>query len=201
MIGVTGKFSAVDGLTTSEENLLLMADLHHLSTSEGSDRGRTPGALRPGGGREEARLDLATTRVGSPRIIVLDEPTTGLDLRSRHTVRAVTRGLVSDGVAVFLATRFLEEADELVDPVAVLNDDEIAAERRSPECGELRNFQSSGCELGAVVGRVLPYPRDSVERAGRAEGNRAGQGAGEAAQGASGAAICQLDAWRASSAV
>ncbi|MFF3358916.1 ATP-binding cassette domain-containing protein [Streptomyces sp. NPDC002917] len=138
-IGVTGQFSAVDGLITGEENMLLMADLHHLSKSEGRrvaaellerfdlvEAAKKSASTYSGGMRR--RLDLAMTLVGSPRIIFLDEPTTGLDPRSRHNMWGIIRGLVSDGVTVFLTTQQLEEADELADRIAVLNDGKIAAE-------------------------------------------------------------------------
>ncbi|MBT1105401.1 ABC transporter, partial [Streptomyces sp. Tu10] len=78
-------------------------------------------------------LDIAMTLVGSPRIIFLDEPTTGLDPRSRHTMWGIIRNLVSDGVTVFLTTQYLEEADELADRIAVLNDGKIAAEGSAEE--------------------------------------------------------------------
>ena len=147
-IGVTGQFSAVDGLITGEENMLLMADLHHLARAEGRRRRRrTAGALRPGRGREEAastysggmkrRLDLAMTLVGDPRIIFLDEPTTGLDPRSRHNMWQIIRELVADGVTVFLTTQYLEEADELADRIAVLDDGRIAAEGTADELKRL----------------------------------------------------------------
>ena len=74
------------------------------------------------------RLDIAMTLVGDPRIIFLDEPTTGLDPRSRHNMWGIIRELVADGVTVFLTTQYLEEADELADRIAVLNDGTIAAE-------------------------------------------------------------------------
>ncbi|WP_069756076.1 MULTISPECIES: ATP-binding cassette domain-containing protein [unclassified Streptomyces] len=138
-IGVTGQFSAVDGLITGEENMLLMADLHHLSRREGRrvaaellerfdlvDAAKKPASTYSGGMKR--RLDIAMTLVGSPRIIFLDEPTTGLDPRSRHTMWGIIRDLVSDGVTVFLTTQYLEEADELADRIAVLNDGKIAAE-------------------------------------------------------------------------
>ncbi|MFF5338582.1 ATP-binding cassette domain-containing protein [Streptomyces sp. NPDC013181] len=138
-IGVTGQFSAVDGLITGEENMLLMADLHHLPKAEGRrvtaellDRfGLTDAAGKPAStysGGMKRRLDIAMTLVGSPRIIFLDEPTTGLDPRSRHDMWQVVRGLVADGVTVFLTTQYLEEADELADRIAVLNSGGIAAE-------------------------------------------------------------------------
>jgi ABC-2 type transport system ATP-binding protein len=143
-IGVTGQFSAVDGLITGEENMLLMADLHHLSKHEGrrvtaellerfdlAEAAKKPASTYSGGMKR--RLDLAMTLVGSPRIIFLDEPTTGLDPRSRHNMWQIIRGLVSGGVTVFLTTQYLEEADELADRIAVLNDGKIVAEGTAEE--------------------------------------------------------------------
>ncbi|MFD5891497.1 ATP-binding cassette domain-containing protein [Streptomyces sp. NPDC060334] len=147
-IGVTGQFSAVDGLITGEENMLLMADLHHLPKREGRrvstellERfGLTEAAKKPAStysGGMKRRLDLAMTLVGSPRIIFLDEPTTGLDPRSRHNMWGIIRGLVSNGVTVLLTTQYLEEADELADRIAVLNDGKIAAEGTAEELKRL----------------------------------------------------------------
>ncbi|WP_344356455.1 ATP-binding cassette domain-containing protein [Streptomyces gobitricini] len=147
-IGVTGQFSAVDGLITGEENMLLMADLHHLSKREGRrvtaellerfdlvDAAKKPASTYSGGMKR--RLDIAMTLVGNPRIIFLDEPTTGLDPRSRHNMWRIIRELVSDGVTVFLTTQYLEEADELADRIAVLNDGRIAAEGTAEELKRL----------------------------------------------------------------
>ncbi|MFJ6433881.1 ATP-binding cassette domain-containing protein [Streptomyces sp. NPDC091416] len=147
-IGVTGQFSAVDGLITGEENMLLMADLHHLSRQEGrrvaaellerfdlTDAASKPASTYSGGMKR--RLDIAMTLVGSPRIIFLDEPTTGLDPRSRHTMWGIIRALVTDGVTVFLTTQYLEEADELADRIAVLNNGKIAAEGTADELKRL----------------------------------------------------------------
>ncbi|AIR99548.1 ATP-binding cassette domain-containing protein [Streptomyces glaucescens] len=138
-IGVTGQFSAVDGLITGAENMLLMADLHHLPKREGrrtatellerfdlSTAADKPAATYSGGMKR--RLDIAMTLVGSPRVIFLDEPTTGLDPRSRHTMWQIIRTLVADGVTVFLTTQYLEEADQLADRIAVLDNGRIAAE-------------------------------------------------------------------------
>ncbi|MFE0721403.1 ATP-binding cassette domain-containing protein [Streptomyces rochei] len=143
-IGVTGQFSAIDGLITGEENMLLMADLHHLSRREGrrvatellerfdlTDAARKPASTYSGGMKR--RLDIAMTLVGDPRIIFLDEPTTGLDPRSRHNMWQIIRELVAGGVTVFLTTQYLEEADELADRIAVLHGGRIAAEGTAEE--------------------------------------------------------------------
>ncbi|MER5446343.1 ATP-binding cassette domain-containing protein [Streptomyces sp. NPDC002764] len=147
-IGVTGQFSAVDGLITGEENMLLMADLHHLPKDEGrrtaaellerfdlTDAAKKPASTYSGGMKR--RLDLAMTLVGNPRIIFLDEPTTGLDPRSRHTMWQIIRELVSDGTTVFLTTQYLQEADELADRIAVLHNSKIVAEGTAEELKRL----------------------------------------------------------------
>ncbi|MFI1712200.1 ATP-binding cassette domain-containing protein [Streptomyces litmocidini] len=147
-IGVTGQFSAVDGLITGEENMLLMADLHHLSRQEGrrvaaellrrfdlTEAAKKPASTYSGGMKR--RLDIAMTLVGAPRIIFLDEPTTGLDPRSRHTMWGIIRELVTGGVTVFLTTQYLEEADQLADRIAVLNGGKIAAEGTAEELKRL----------------------------------------------------------------
>jgi ABC-2 type transport system ATP-binding protein len=147
-IGVTGQFSAVDGLITGEENMLLMADLHHLPRAEGrrstttllerfdlAEAATKPASTYSGGMKR--RLDLAMTLVGNPRIIFLDEPTTGLDPRSRHTMWGIIRELVAGGVTVFLTTQYLEEADQLADRIAVLSDGRIAAEGSAEELKRL----------------------------------------------------------------
>jgi ABC-2 type transport system ATP-binding protein len=142
-IGVTGQFSAVDNLLTGEENLLLMADLHHLGRAEGRRRGagllgkfgldgaaRQSAATYSGGMRR--RLDLAMTLIGDPRIIFLDEPTAGLDPRSCRMMWQTIRELVAGGVTIFLTTQQLDEADELADRIAVLDHGKVVA-AGSPE--------------------------------------------------------------------
>jgi ABC-2 type transport system ATP-binding protein len=137
-IGVTGQFSAVDNLLTGEENLLLMADLHHLSRARGrrraagllekfdlADAARKTVTTYSGGMRR--RLDLAMTLVGDPRIIFLDEPTTGLDPRSRRMMWQTIRDLVADGVTIFLTTQQLDEADALADHIALLDHGKVVA--------------------------------------------------------------------------
>ena len=148
VIGVTGQFSAVDNLLTGEENLLLMADLHHLSRSEGRrraaallerfeliDAARKMPFTYSGGMRR--RLDLAMTLVGDPRVIFLDEPTTGLDPRSRHTMWQIIRELVTSGITILLTTQYLEEADQLADRIAVLDQGKLVAQGTPEELKRL----------------------------------------------------------------
>ncbi len=148
VIGVTGQFSAIDKYLTGEENLLLMADLRHLPKREGRrratellerfdlvDAAKKPLATYSGG--MQRRLDLAMTLVGDPRIIFLDEPTAGLDPRSRRTVWQTVRELVAEGVTIFLTTQYLEEADRLADHIAVLDQGRLVAEGTPQELKQM----------------------------------------------------------------
>jgi ABC-2 type transport system ATP-binding protein len=178
-IGVTGQFSAVDDMLTGEENLLLMADLNHLPRSEGRRRvanllerfdlveaAKKLPASYSGGMRR--RLDLAMTLVGDPRIIFLDEPTTGLDPRSRQAMWEIIRELVHGGVTIFLTTQYLDEADALADRIAVLDNGKIVAEgtagelkRRIPgghillKLADARGLESAAYTLGSWSGGVV----------------------------------------------
>jgi ABC-2 type transport system ATP-binding protein len=147
-IGLTGQFSAVDKLLTGEENLLLMARLRHLGSARGTQRvaelleqfdlveaARKPLSTYSGG--MQRRLDLAMTLVAAPSVIFLDEPTTGLDPRSRHVMWEIVRGLVAEGTTVLLTTQYLNEADELADRVAVLDGGRIVAEGTPAELKRL----------------------------------------------------------------
>ena len=174
-IGVTGQFSAVDNLLTGTENLLLMADLHHLGRAAGRRRvndllrqfdladaaGKLAGTYSGGMRR---RLDLAMTLVGDPRLIFLDEPTTGLDPRSRQTMWQIVRELAASGITILLTTQQLEEADELADRIALLDHGRIVAEgtadelkRRIPgghielRFAEQRELESAGRLLAATA--------------------------------------------------
>ncbi|MFC4589126.1 ATP-binding cassette domain-containing protein [Sphaerisporangium corydalis] len=143
-IGVTGQFASVDQLLTGEENLLLIADLLHLPKAEGRrvtarlldrfDLVEAAGKLASSySGGMRRKLDLAMTLVGKPRIIFLDEPTTGLDPRSRRTMWEIIRELVADGTTIFLTTQYLEEADVLADRIAVLDQGRLVAEGTAAE--------------------------------------------------------------------
>jgi ABC-2 type transport system ATP-binding protein len=181
-IGVTGQFAAVDELLTGRENLQLMVDLsrggkraagellERFDLVEAADK---PAATYSGGMRR--KLDLAMTLVGDPRIIFLDEPTTGLDPRSRHTMWAIIRDLVAGGVTVFLTTQYLEEADELADRIAVLDRGLIVAEGTPTELkwlvggGHIRlefadplQAEAAALALGASAGAdlALQVPSD-----------------------------------------
>ena len=169
-IGVTGQFAAVDELMGGAENLRLMADLHHLGRAPGRRRvaelldrfelaeaARKPVSTYSGGMRR--RLDLAMTLVGSPRVIFLDEPTTGLDPRGRHTMWDAIRELAADGVTIFLTTQYLEEADRLADRVAVLDRGAIVAEGTP---GDLKRRIPGGHVLLTFAGP------DPLRAAGRA---------------------------------
>src|ERR1700737_3000470 len=138
-IGVTGQYSAVDKLLTGEENLILMADLHHLGKREGRERAsellRRFDLVEAGSkilstysGGMRRRLDLAMTLIGDPRIIFLDEPTTGLAPRSRRTMVQIIRERDAGAVTIFLTSQYLDEADHLADRVAVLDKGKLVAE-------------------------------------------------------------------------
>jgi ABC-2 type transport system ATP-binding protein len=181
-IGVTGQFSAVDRFLTAEENLLLMADLRHLRRQDGrrrtaellalfdlTDAAHKPVSTLSGG--MQRKLDLAMTLVGQPQIIFLDEPTAGLDPRSRRTMWQQIRDLVDTGVTIFLTTQYLEEADRLADRVAVLDQGRVVAKgtprelKRLVPGGHIRLEFADGSELERAARAFPAATRDEESQA------------------------------------
>ena len=178
VIGVTGQFSAVDSLLTGIENLMLIADLHHLdrktvrrkvnglvSRFDLSDVATRTAATYSGGMRR--RLDLAMTLVGDPRVIFLDEPTAGLDPRSRRTMWQIVRELVGSGTTVLLTTQDLEEADLLASRIAVLDHGRTVAEgtpdtlKRQIPGGHARLYFEDAGALERAAGELIGSSRDA----------------------------------------
>jgi ABC-2 type transport system ATP-binding protein len=180
VIGVTGQFSALDTLLTGEENLLLMGRLRHLPSTERRaraaqllerfdlvDAAKQMSATYSGGMKR--RLDIAMTLMGRPRLIFLDEPTTGLDPRGRHTMWQVIRDLGAEGVTILLTTQYLEEADQLADRIAVLDRGHIVAEgtpdelkRRMPGAHILLHFADTA-SLDAAARALHDVTRNDEE--------------------------------------
>jgi ABC-2 type transport system ATP-binding protein len=177
-IGVTGQFSALDDMFTGEENLRLMADLNHLGRAPGRRRvaelldrfdlaeaARRPVSTYSGGMRR--RLDLAMTLVGSPRVIFLDEPTTGLDPRGRRTMWDAIRRLAAERVTIFLTTQYLDEADHLADQIAVLDRGRIVAE--GTPCDLKRRIPGGHIRLEFTDPDALDAAQRALETASREE--------------------------------
>ena len=179
-IGVTGQFAAVDELLTGQENLQLMADLKRLGSGEAkrvvtdllerfdlAESAQKLAATYSGGMRR--KLDLAMTLVGNPQIIFLDEPTTGLDPRSRRTMWDIIRQLVADGVTIFLTTQYLEEADRLADQIAVLDQGHLVARgtpsdlKRQVPGSHIRLQFTDVRELGAAARVLTGSTRDDED--------------------------------------
>ncbi|KDN18652.1 daunorubicin resistance protein DrrA family ABC transporter ATP-binding protein [Amycolatopsis rifamycinica] len=138
-IGLVGQHAAVDEILSGRQNLILFGRLHHLGRREATRRaddllerfglagtGAKPVSAYSGGLRR--RLDLAASLLAAPRVLFLDEPTTGLDPRSRHEVWRAVRSLVADGTTVLLTTQYLEEADRLADRISLVEHGRVIAE-------------------------------------------------------------------------
>jgi ABC-2 type transport system ATP-binding protein len=138
-ISLTGQYAAVDDMLTGEENLRMMARLRHLGPREARDRAARLLAefdladasrrlVKTYSGGLRRRLDLAISMVVRPELLFLDEPTTGLDPRSRDQLWSVVQRLAADGVTVLLTTQYLAEAEQLADRIALLHQGRIVAE-------------------------------------------------------------------------
>jgi ABC-2 type transport system ATP-binding protein len=177
-IGVTGQFAAVDELLSGRENLRLMADLKRVRAGDQVVAGLLErfdltesadklASTYSGGMRR--KLDLAMTLVDNPRIVFLDEPTTGLDPRSRRTMWEIVRELVADGTTIFLTTQYLEEADHLANQIAVLDQGRIVAHGTPTELkrqvpGTHIRLRFAGLDDLDAAARILPgSTRDDQE--------------------------------------
>jgi ABC transporter DrrB family efflux protein len=197
LLGLTGQFAAVDEVLTGRENLEMFGRLFDLSRAQAraradellerfdlADAGDRPARTYSGGMRR--RLDLASSLLTRPRVLFLDEPTTGLDPRSRTEIWAIVRELVRDGTTLLLTTQYLEEADQLADRIAVIDHGRVIAEGTGNELkdrvgGQLLEVELSSAarrdEAQSVLARVgcgepepgermdqlvLPAPRDGL---------------------------------------
>jgi ABC transporter DrrB family efflux protein len=198
MLGLTGQFAAVDEILSGRENLQMFGRLFDLSRQEArrragellerfdlADAADRPARTYSGGMRR--RLDLASSLLTRPRILFLDEPTTGLDPRSRNEIWAIVRELVREGTTLLLTTQYLEEADQLADQIAVIDHGQMIAQGTGNELKDRVGGQILEVELSSAVEReqaqavlarvgcgnpepserpdrlTLPAPRDGLE--------------------------------------
>ena len=177
IIGLSGQFAAVDENLTGRENLVMFGRLYQLPRQEAERRaqelldqfdllesaGRT---IKTYSGGMRRRLDLASALIGRPRLLFLDEPTTGLDPRSRLGMWEVIRGLVRGGTTLLLTTQYLEEADELADQIAVVDQGKIIAEGTADEL----KASVGGERIEVVLAHESDIERVKAQLAGWDEG-------------------------------
>jgi ABC-2 type transport system ATP-binding protein len=176
--GLTGQFAAVDEILSGRENLLMFGRLFGLSKRESEQRAAVllerfdladaaNRSARTYSGGMRRRLDLASSLLTRPRVLFLDEPTTGLDPRSRNEIWTIVRGLVAEGTTLLLTTQYLEEADQLADQIAVIDHGRVIA-------------QGTGNELkDRVGGQILEVELTSAAQRERAQAVLAAVGCGD----------------------
>lgn len=185
MIGLAGQFAAVDEYLTGRENLYMVGRLYQLSHRETKkrtesllkqlsleDAGDRQASTYSGGMRR--RLDLGASLVGRPKVLFLDEPTTGLDPRTRLELWGIIKDLVSNGTSIILTTQYLEEADHLANKIAVIDKGKVIAEGTSSELkrrlgGEVVEFEVGNEKdkqkaLAALI-KITKQPPKSLENA------------------------------------
>ncbi|WP_245580398.1 ATP-binding cassette domain-containing protein [Arthrobacter castelli] len=190
-VGLTGQFASVDEDLTGAENVTLLARMYGFSGSEArrrasallaafelSDAADKPVKSYSGGMRR--RIDLAASLVMSPKVLFLDEPTTGLDPRSRNQVWDIVRLLVAEGTTVLLTTQYLEEADQLADRIAVIDHGKVIAEGTAPQLkssvgtgsvhlrvADARQREDAAAVIERVIGDEVTRPNDPYALAAR----------------------------------
>ena len=167
VIGLSGQYAAVDENLTGRENLVMFGRLYQLPTAEAKKRANElldqfeltdagDRVVKTYSGGMRRRLDLGSALIGRPQLLFLDEPTTGLDPRSRLGMWDVIRGLVREGTTLLLTTQYLEEADELADTIAVVDHGKIIARGTSDQLK---------ADLGGARVEVVVHSRDDIARA------------------------------------
>ncbi|MDQ2950902.1 MAG: ATP-binding cassette domain-containing protein [Chloroflexota bacterium] len=165
LIGLSGQYAAVDENLTGRENLVMFGRLYGLETPHAKSRAvelltqfdlddAADRVVKTYSGGMRRRLDLASSLIGRPQLLFLDEPTTGLDPRSRLGMWDVIRGLVREGVTLLLTTQYLEEADELADTIAVVDHGKIIARGTADEL----KSQVGGERIEVVVHKRADVP-------------------------------------------
>jgi oleandomycin transport system ATP-binding protein len=180
LIGLTGQYASVDETLTGTENLVLIGRLVGLSRRDAKARARellakfrlsdaADKAVRHFSGGMRRRLDLAASLVGRPELLYLDEPTTGLDPRSRNDMYEIIRDLLRDGTTVLLTTQYLDEADQLADEIVVIDHGQVIASGTSEQLKARTGAQTMRVrpasdadrdKIAAAVGLVAAGPVD-----------------------------------------
>lgn len=179
LIGLAGQFAAVDEFQTGRENITMVGRLYHLPAAvirkrandllqslNLADAANRPVKTYSGGMRR--RLDLGASLIARPKVLFLDEPTTGLDPRTRLDLWAIIREMVNEGTSILLTTQYLEEADELADKIAVIDHGRVIAEGTSEQLKnrlggdviefQLENPKQSGKAMQAVASLAVKKP-------------------------------------------
>ena len=179
-IGLTGQYAALDEYLTGRANLIMLGQLSRLTASAARRRAddllerfdlteAATRAVKTYSGGMRRRLDLAASLIGHPRVLFLDEPTTGLDPNARAMMWDIVRGLAADGTTLLLTTQYLEEADQLARRVAVIDHGRVIAEGTPRELKasvggeELEITLAAGADVEAAITAVKPYSTGSVQ--------------------------------------
>ena len=179
-IGLTGQYAALDEYLTGRANLIMLGQLSRLTANAARRRAddllerfdlteAATRAVKTYSGGMRRRLDLAASLIGHPRVLFLDEPTTGLDPNARAMMWDIVRGLAADGTTLLLTTQYLEEADQLARRVAVIDHGRVIAEGTPRELKssiggeELEITLAAGADVEAAITAVKPYSTGSVQ--------------------------------------